>query len=247
MIPVLLIGRGGSRGFPKKNVHPVLGRPLMTYPILAARHSESVDGVWLSTDDSEIASVGREQGCHLIERPAELAADSALVEDVVVHGYRYLTEEEGHDVEIMILLFCNSATIRPGILDEGVEVLRKNPDLDSAVTVSRYNEYSPARAKRIDPETGMLEPFVPLEHIPNVSCDRDTQGDCWFCDCSAWLLRPSCMDLEYGTLPFRWMGRKSHPLIQEAGLDVDYDYGMAQTEFWLRKHGFTEERTPYDD
>ena len=199
-----------------------------------------------SGDDAEIAGVGKEHGCHLIDRPAYLAADDALVEDVVVHGYEHLTEEEGHDVEMMILLFCNSATIRPGILDEGITKLRADPTLDSAVTVSLYNEYSPARSKKIDPETGLLEPFVPLEHLDNVSCDRDTQGDCWFCDCSAWLLRPSCMDLDYGTLPFRWMGRRSLPLKQEGGLDVDFDYGMAQTEYWLRKHGFTEETTPYD-
>ena len=43
MIISLLIGRGGSTGLPGKNIMPLLGRPLMTYPILAAQNSKFCD------------------------------------------------------------------------------------------------------------------------------------------------------------------------------------------------------------
>ena len=46
MIAALLIGRGGSTGLPKKNVKPILGRPLMTYPILAAKNSKFCDKIF---------------------------------------------------------------------------------------------------------------------------------------------------------------------------------------------------------
>ena len=39
MIVALLVGRGGSVGFPNKNVYPVLKRPLMSYPLLEAKNS----------------------------------------------------------------------------------------------------------------------------------------------------------------------------------------------------------------
>ena len=55
------------------------------------------------------------------------------------------------------------------------------------------------------------------------------------------------MDKEKGVLPFRWMGRRTLPLFQEGGLDIDHDYGIAQTEYWLRKHGFSEKKTPYEN
>lgn len=86
MIPALLIGRGGSRGVPGKNTLPILGRPLMTYPVLAARHAEHVDQLFLSTDDAEIAAIGVAEGATIIQRPAELASHEALVEDVIQHG-----------------------------------------------------------------------------------------------------------------------------------------------------------------
>ena len=41
------------------------------------------------------------------------------------------------------------------------------------------------------------------------------------------------------------MGKKIYPLYQEAGGDVDYEWQIPQTEYWLRKHGFTGTITPY--
>ncbi|MGB2710980.1 MAG: hypothetical protein WBC33_05635 [Conexibacter sp.] len=242
--PALLLGRGGSRGLPGKNVHSLLGRPLMTYPLLAASAATLVDEVYLSTDDAAIAAIGRRHGAKLIERPAALATDTALVENVVVHGFHQLVARRG-EVDLFVLLLCNAATITPGVIDQGIRTLIDDPTLDSAVTVSRYNEYSPVRAKRID-SAGMLVPFCDVSGIPNVTCDRDTQGDVYYCDGAAWVLRARCMDLAAGVLPFRWMGRRTVPLIQSGGLDVDYADGLVRTEWWLSQHGFSELETPYD-
>lgn len=243
-VPVLLIGRGGSRGVKGKNTMQMLGRPLMEYPILAARNSKHVGRIFLSTDAEYIKEVGRKNKVEIMDRDPELCKDSALVEDVVINGYKQICERIGEQ-EIFVLLFCNSATITPGIIDKGIEALWENSDLDSAVSVSLYNEYSPVRAKAID-ENGFLVPYVDVNSIDNASCDRDSAKACYFCDCSVWVLRKNCMDKEYGILPFRWMGRKTLPLYQEGGLDIDHDYGIAQTEYWLKKHGFDINVTPYD-
>ncbi len=34
---------------------------------------------------------------------------------------------------------------------------------------------------------------------------------------------------------------------QWGGLDVDYEWQIPQVEFWLQAHGFSEQRTPYDE
>lgn len=241
--PVLLIGRGGSRGVPGKNTMSMLGRPMMTYAILAARNALSAGQIYLSTDDSEIARIGVQYGCVLVERPADLASDDALVEDVVVHGFERLREQEG-DVDIFSLMLCNGPTISSGALDEGVSALLSDLDLDSAATVSLYNEYSPVRAKRIG-DDGLLHTFVDPELIEGASCDRDTQDDCWFCDGGAWVLRSRCADLANGDNPFRWMGKNVYPIRQTAGLDIDHPYGIPRVEHWLRANGFSESCTPY--
>ncbi len=243
MIPALLIGRGNSRGVPLKNIMNILGRPLMTYPIMAAQNSAYIDEIFVSTEDERIKDVGRKHNLHIIDRPEHLSFHSALVEDVILHGYSEMVKYNAN-IEMFVLLFCNSATISPGIIDKGIEAMRHDETLDSAVTVSMYNEYSPVRAKKINSDN-IIESYIEIQKIDNASCDRDSAEPCYFCDCSLWILRPHCLEYDNGVQPFRWMGQRSYPLYQQGGLDIDHDYGIAMTEHWLRKNQFTVTSTPY--
>lgn len=249
MIVSLLLGREGSLAFPGKNTYPVLGRPLMEYPLLAARHAKFVDEIYVSTDSPKIKEIGLKNGAKIIDRPAELCTPQALGEDAFVHGYRWL-KNEGKDIELMVLLFCNAVTVLSDTIDEGIRELRENPDFDSAVTVSRYNMWSPLRARKIG-EDGLLHPFVPFETFGDpktLNCDRDSQGDVWFADMGVSIVRPYCLEhLEDGLLPQKWMGQKIYPLKQWGGLDVDYEWQVPSIEYWLKKHGFDAEKTPYEE
>ncbi|HBH97605.1 MAG TPA: cytidylyltransferase [Candidatus Omnitrophica bacterium] len=251
-VAALLLGRGGSTGFPGKNLHPVLGRPLMAYPLLAARASRDVDRVYVSTDDEAIMAVGRHYGAEIIVRPEALCTPTALGEDAFAHGYRVIREqlaEHGQTVELLVLLFANAATVTHQLIDEGIEALRANPTYDSAVSVSRYNMWSPLRARKIGAD-GLLHPFVPFETFGDPStmnCDRDSQGDVYFADMSLSIVRPRCLeDLRDGLLPQRWMGQRIYPLAQQGGCDVDFAWQIPGVEHWLRAHGFSESATPYD-
>lgn len=244
-----MLGREGSVGFPGKNTHPVLGRPLMAYPLLAAKHSRFIGRIYVSTDSPKIKAIAHAYEAEIIDRPPELATKEALGEDAYAHGYRVIRDSVGEPVEIMVLLFCNGATILASTIDEGIEVLRKDPTLDSAVTVSKYNMWSPLRARK-EGKDGLLQPFVPFEVFGDpktLNCDRDSQGDVWFADMSVSVVRPRCLeDLTYGILPQKWMGKRIYPLKQTAGCDVDYAWQIPGVEYWLREQGFTENKTPYD-
>ncbi|MBN1161355.1 MAG: hypothetical protein JXA17_05370 [Dehalococcoidales bacterium] len=252
MIAALLLGREGSVGFPGKNTYPVLGRPMLLYPIMAAKNARNVDEVYFSTDSEAYKKIGREQGINIIDRPPELATKRALGEQAYAHGYRVIRDKwqaKGKEVELMVLLFCNAATILAETIDQGIEILRKNPDYDSAVTVSAYNMWSPLRARKIGAD-GLLHPFVPFETFGDpktMNCDRDSQGDVWFADMSVSIVRPHCLEnLDAGLLPQKWMGQKIYPLKQWGGCDVDFEWQIPMVEYWLKKHGFSEKKTRYE-
>jgi GTP:adenosylcobinamide-phosphate guanylyltransferase len=248
VVTALMLGREGSVGFPGKNTTPVLGRPLMSYPLLAAAAAERVEKIYVSTDSENIKKIALEHGASIIERPPELATKEALGEDAYVHGYKYICDQLGTVPELVVLLFCNAPTILGQTIDEGVRVLLEDPSLDSAVTVSAYNMWSPIRARKEGPD-GLLQPFVPFEafgELKAVNCDRDSQGDVFFADMSVSIVRPRCLDdLNYGVLPQRWMGRRIYPLKQWGGCDVDYAWQIPSVEYWLREHGFSETKVPY--
>ena len=240
MIAALIIGREGSAGFPGKNLYPVLGKPLAYYPMLAAKTAKLVDKVYLSTDSKKLMRLAKNNGVEVIVRPAELCTRQALGEDAFVHGYRRIRElNKKYRLESIVLLFCNSPTVTNWLIDRGIRALRRNAAYDSAVTVSRYNMWSPLRARKID-SRGLLSPFVPFEifgELSRINCDRDSQGDVWFADMGASIVRPRCLEnIAGGLLPQKWMGQKIYPLKQWGGCDVDFEWQIPMVEYWLKKN-----------
>ena len=108
MIGAILIGREGSKGFPGKNTYPVLGRPLMAYPLMAAKNTDLIDEVYISTDSEKIIDVAKNFDVNVINRPDYLCTDEALGEDAFVHGYKHIKYELKKDIDIVVLLFCNA-------------------------------------------------------------------------------------------------------------------------------------------
>lgn len=72
-----IFARGGSKGLPGKNIKPLAGKPLLQYSIDTALASPSIDLVFVSTDDEQIAKIAKKGGAIVINRPAELASDTS--------------------------------------------------------------------------------------------------------------------------------------------------------------------------
>lgn len=246
MICALMIGRAGSAGFPGKNTSSVLGRPLCAYPLLAAKASRHAPRLYVSTDSPEIAQISVGLGAELIERPAILATGQALGEHVFEHGYheiKHRLSAEGKEIELVVLLFANAATVTGNLIDQGIEALRRDPSLDSAVSTSVYNMWSPLRARRVAAD-GCLQPFVPFETFgdpKSLNCDRDSQGEVHYADMGVSVVRPRCLEhLAEGMLPQKWMGQRIAPIRSWGGCDIDYEWQVPMVEFWLRKHGYSD-------
>src|SRR5206468_2249674 len=139
-----------------------------------------------------------------------LCTKKALGEHAFLHGFQEIQKREG-PLEAIALLHCNSATVTGEMIDQGIRILREKPEVDSAVSVSRYNMWSPLRARKISAD-GLLNPFVPFQTFGDpktLNCDRDSQGDVYFADMGVSIVRPRCLEhLEEGLLPQKWMGRK---------------------------------------
>jgi len=220
---------------------------------MAAHHARRVDRIYVSTDDDDIMNLAQPFNAEIIQRPPELATKEALGEDAFIHASQTIKNNTaattGDVIEMLVLLMANAATILADTIDEGIEKMRQNKHLDSAVTVSCYNMWSPLRARRINAD-GDLQPFVPFETFGNpktLNCDRDSQGDVWFADMGVSIVRPRCLEeIDAGLLPQKWMGKKIHSLKQWGGCDIDFEWQVPLVEFWLRKYGFTENKTPYN-
>jgi CMP-N,N'-diacetyllegionaminic acid synthase len=129
--------RGGSKGLPRKNVKPLLGKPLLAWSIEAAQKSRHVDAVVVSTDDEEIATAARQ--CSVAVpylRPSSLATDTATTHDVLMH---VLEEEEyrGRRFDYLALLEPTSPLREAQDVDAAIERLVRHPSAKSIVGLAK--------------------------------------------------------------------------------------------------------------
>jgi len=85
--------RGGSKGVPRKNLRPLLGRPLIAWSIDAAKGSVLLDRFVVSTEDAEIAETARGEGAEVLSRPSELAGDAATTKALLQHVVEALSPD----------------------------------------------------------------------------------------------------------------------------------------------------------
>ncbi|NOT62414.1 MAG: acylneuraminate cytidylyltransferase family protein [Acidobacteria bacterium] len=119
----LIPARGGSKGVPRKNIKPLAGQPLLAYTAEAALTAQHLSRVVLSTDDEEIAEVGRACGLDVpFLRPAELAQDTTPTLPVVQHALRWLMEQ-GDSFDAVCLLQPTNPLRRAADIDACIALL----------------------------------------------------------------------------------------------------------------------------
>jgi len=120
----LIPARGGSKGLPRKNIRPLLGKPLIAYAIEEAAKSRYISRIVVSTDDEEILEVARSYGAEVpFLRPAELAKDNVTDLPVFQHALQYLMDSEEYRPEIVAHLRPTAPMRTHDHIDHGIELL----------------------------------------------------------------------------------------------------------------------------
>jgi CMP-N-acetylneuraminic acid synthetase len=148
--------RGGSKAIPRKNVSDLAGRPLLAYTADAARAAARLTRVILSTDDPDIAAIGRGLGLEVpFQRPAELASDAAPMLPVLRHAVDEMAAR-GFAAEAVVLLQPTSPLRRAEHIDQAIALL-DDSGADTVVSVVEVpHQFTPGSLMRL--EDGRLRP-----------------------------------------------------------------------------------------
>lgn len=132
----LVPARKGSKGLINKNIKALGGKPLIAWTIDAAKKSEYIDRVVVSTDCEEIANISSSFSADIpFMRPKTFAADDSTTVDVVQHAIDSITEQ----YEILILLQPTSPFRTHLHIDEAVKLYEKN-NASSLVSVCQADK-----------------------------------------------------------------------------------------------------------
>lgn len=168
----IIPARGGSKGIPRKNIRPLGGRPLLQYTAEAALGARRLADVVLTTDDPEIAELGRRLGLRIpFLRPAELARDDTPSLPVLRHTVSLL-EEQGETYDAICLLEPTSPMRLPEDVDACIDRLVES-GADAVMTVLpvpvQYNPhwvYLMAEDGALRVSTGDPEPVPRRQELP---------------------------------------------------------------------------------
>ena len=143
--------RGGSKSVPRKNIKDLGGKPLITWTIEAAKASGVFDRLILTTDDTEIAEVGKRYGAEVpFMRPSELAQDTTPTLPVLQHAITWLKEQEGYEPDAGMLLQPTTPFRSAEHIKGAVELFEKT-GADSVVSVVEIpGNYNPHWAFKVD-------------------------------------------------------------------------------------------------
>jgi len=134
----IITARGGSQRIPRKGVRDFCGKPMIAWPIEAAKASGLFDRIVVSTDDAEIAQVARDWGADVpFMRPAELASDHAPTDAVVRHAVTELVRIHG-GFEHGCCIYPASPLLAARDLRAGLDLMLQH-EAASAFPVVRYD------------------------------------------------------------------------------------------------------------
>ena len=99
----IIPARGGSKGIKRKNLKPILDKPLVAYSIEASLKSKYITRTIVSSEDSEILEVSKQYGAEVVVRPDELAADETKTAPVMLQVLEEL-EKQNYKADYVVLL-----------------------------------------------------------------------------------------------------------------------------------------------
>lgn len=119
-IIAIIPARGGSKRLKRKNIHEIWGKPMLYWSIKAAKESEYITDVWVTTEDEEIKKIALECGAKVHDRDPKLAEDHVYKMAAIREANSFI-ERNHYKPDIVISLQANSPEMTGEMLDNAIE------------------------------------------------------------------------------------------------------------------------------
>ena len=156
---VVVPARGGSKGIPLKNLHPVAGKPLLVHTAELIARLDWVDRAVVSTDHLLVRETALDAGLDVpFMRPEALSGDRIGDAEVLAHALSETEKDDGKCYDIVVMLQPTSPLRRAEDVTAAVDKLI-DETLDSVWTVSPTDLKSHPLKQLVVDENGRLDDF----------------------------------------------------------------------------------------
>jgi len=135
LVLAVIPARGGSKGLKRKNIYPLLEKPLIKWTIDAAKSSKYIDEVYVSSEDDEIISISEKYGSNIIKRPTNLARDETLSDPVIEHAIHAIKKMNNNEDDFFVVFLQPTSPMRNyRHIDELIDMMSIS-DTDCVISV----------------------------------------------------------------------------------------------------------------
>lgn len=212
----VILARAGSKGLPDKCVLPLGGRPVIAYTMDQALAAQRVGGIVLTTDSEPAKHIARQRNIRVVNRPAELAADTARVDDAARHAIIEVETHIGVPTDAVVLLYGNVPVRAEGVIDRAIDHLF-DTGADSVRTVAPIGRHHPDWVHHLDDDR--LRQYRPNSHYR-----RQDLEPLYYHDGAVAAVRRSSLFSDHALAdPQGFWGRDCRALVQDPIDTVDID------------------------
>lgn len=150
-VVAFLPAKGTSDRVENKNTRLLDGKPLFLHTLEKLMACSFIDEVYLDTESEDIMELASASGAKILRRNPSLATNKVDGNALFMNEVAYV------EADIYIQVLCTSPFISPLRILEGVNVLKNQPEFDSAVLIKREKQYT----------WNGNGPIYDINHIPN--------------------------------------------------------------------------------
>ena len=131
-IIALVPARINSKRLKRKNIRFINGKPMISYAINACKRTKLIAEVYVSTESDIIASVAKEYGAKVINRPKELAEDNVRTQDVLQHFASVVK-----DFDILVAVQANSPQVDYRNIEKAIDILIEDSEITEVRSINK--------------------------------------------------------------------------------------------------------------
>lgn len=231
---VLITAKGQNSTLKNKNLIKISGKTSFLHSVDAAKNSNIIDEIFVSSDSEEILDIATKNDCIPLCRPVELCQADSNHGDVIIYEYQRIKKSIG--VRNLTICLGNTAMVFPEDIIATHEKLNNDKNATAAMTVWVAQDDHPFRAMTLN-EDGYLTSF---SQVNNVDTNRQSYPEVFFYDQGPWTVRGSTLDaaveLKNGPGPWWWMGDRACHIIRPwvTGRDTHSKIDVLMAEAFLK-------------
>ena len=126
-IIAIIPARSGSKSVKNKNIEKVHNFPLIAYSIAAAKLSNKIDRIIVSTNDKNYAKIARSFGAEVpFLRPQNISGTNSSDREFLLHALNWLKANEKLLPDYIVHLRPTTPIRDPKLIDDAIAKIKKN-------------------------------------------------------------------------------------------------------------------------